>query len=159
MTGGNGPHYTDVAGMNSQSFLWLIRFLGTSVFLGGSAPKPPAFAALDQWHEERPGCAPRRERSWRIRGTRCGGGYSFGRKHAERRSNPGHRRCDRSRWHRLAHIMLLAQSEKCQGSGDSVPGLCLVSIQKVPENRMSLISSLSQKRAMGFEPTTSSLGS
>jgi len=115
----------------------LIRFLGTSVFLGGSAPKPPAFAALDQWHEERPGCAPRRERSWRIRGTRCGGGYGFGRKHAERRSNPGHRRCDRSRWHRLAHIMLLAQSEKCQGSGDSVPGLCLVSIQKVPENRMS----------------------
>jgi len=34
--------------------------------------------------------------------------------------------------------MLLAQSEKCQGFGDSVPGLCLVSIQKVPENRMSL---------------------
>jgi len=48
-----------------------------------------------------------------------------------------HGRCDRSRWHRLAHIMLLAQSEKCQGSGDSVPGLCLVSIQKVPKNRMS----------------------
>ena len=46
-----------------------------------------------------------------------------------------HRRCRRWRRHRLACTMLLAESAKCQGSGDSVPGLCLRSIQEVRKNR------------------------
>jgi len=33
--------------------------------------------------------------------------------------------------------MLLAQSEKCQGSGDSVPGLSLLHYLKVRKDRMS----------------------
>ena len=63
------------------------RFWGTFVSLGALPPKPPAFAALDPWHGERPGCAPRLERLSQVHEIRrCGGQGSVG-KHAERRGN------------------------------------------------------------------------
>jgi len=72
----------------------LIRFLRISLCHGGSAPRPPAFFALGQWHE--PG------------GSRLV-------------KRPAARVCVR-RASSCVGPMLLAQSEKCQGAGDSVPG-------------------------------------
>jgi len=124
---------------DTDCLCWLIRFLGTSVFLGGSAPKPPAFAAFDQWHEEHPGSALWRERPWprRAGGTAAVEDSALLASTLSAAAVQWHGRCERWRWHRLASIMLLAQTEKCQGCADSIPGLCLVSVQKVPKNRMS----------------------
>jgi len=65
--------------MGNRRELRVIRYLFcTSVFLGGSAPTPPAFDALGQWHEERP---------WQVRRDRCGAWGPAG-EHPERRSSP-----------------------------------------------------------------------
>lgn len=85
----------------------LIRFLRISLCHGGSAPRPPAFFALGQWHE--PGGSRLVKRpAARVCVRRASSCVGHGQGHPAPPAPP--------------ITMLLAQSEKCQGAGDSVPG-------------------------------------